>query len=267
MNVVAYSFFRSEFSCYEQDNCGAAKGRFFVNFLPAVIRAHQYVWHGWELWIFHDNRVTEYPYWNAVSRMEQAGLLKLFPFGPSKSLTGIGGMIERMNPIFNWDVDYLVCRDVDSLPMPRDRKMVEEFIGRQATAHAIQDSISHSGLMGGTCAWDARKFRQRFECKSLPELLDRGAGLHIDYNRHGGDQLFLNGYVVPNVATDLVIHTKRAYLNELCKTRLDVIPQQCEEDRLSNHVGGVYDAERAARFYDQHHPNEAILQAERIFVQ
>ncbi len=261
--VVSYSFFRSPHSNYEQENCGEAMGKFFVNFVPTLVRAHAYVWSGWELWLYHDDRVTQYPYWKAVEKLAAAGLLKLIPFGPSKSLCALTGMLERLQPLFDPSVEYLACRDVDSLPMPRDRKMVDEFIARDGTAHSIQDSSSHSGLMGGTCAFNAGKFRKRFEAFHLFELLARAEGLHINYNRHGADQMFLNGYVAPNCCTDMVIHTKRKYLNEVAKAVLDVIPQQCEEDKLANHVGGVFDAERARRWYDENHPNEVILAAER----
>jgi len=264
MKVVSYSFFRNANSCYEQDNCGVAKGKFFVNYLPALIRAHHEVWKGWQLWIYHDDRVTTYPYWKAMVKMAEERLLNLIYFGPSTTLTGIGGMLERIKPVFDCEVEYLVMRDIDSLPMPRDKNMVEVgLIEENALAHSIGDSVSHSGMMGGTLSLNCKKFRTRFECYDLETLLHRADGMHINWNAHGGDQLFLNGYVAPNLCADWVIHSKKDYGTEICKKRFPVIPQQCDADRLFSHVGGCGDAERAAKFYDERYPNEAILKAER----
>jgi len=259
------SFFRNANSCYEQDNCGVAKGKFFVNYLGAVIRAHHVVWKDWALWIYHDDAVKAYDYFKVLERMQDAGLLKLIGFGESKTLTGIGGMLERMRPAFDWDVNYLVMRDIDALPMPRDRKMVEQgLFADKALAHSIGDSISHSGMMGGTLSLNCKKFRTRFEAKSLEELLARADGLHINWNQHGGDQLFLNGYVAPNLAGDWVIHSRKSYGHELCKKRYPVIDQECEADSLFSHIGGCGDTERAKNWYDANYPNEDILKAEVI---
>ena len=264
--VAAYSFFRNEYSEYESDLCGVAKGRFFVNYLPAVIRSHHAVWKDWELWIYHDNRVLGYEYFGALQNMQAAGLLKLIPFGDSKSLTGIGGMLERMRAVFDWDVEYLLMRDVDSLSMPRERKMVEYGLFEQkALAHTIHDSISHSGMCGGLTSFNCKLFRERFEATGLEQLVSRVDGLHIDWNQKGGDQKFLNGYIAPNIVGNWVIHhfPGKLYGSEFSKIRVESLPRECRQDTLASHLGGCYDAEAAAKWYDENLPNEAILKAEK----
>lgn len=263
--VCSYSFFRSEFSGMESENAGAARGKFYLNYLPCLVRAHMAVWApDYELWIYHDDRVTEFPYFTALKRMEETGILKLIPFGKSETLCGKGGMLERLNPVFDWNVDVLVIRDIDGLPMPRDRRMVEEFLAQDATAHVIHDSISHigTGFLGGTCAFDGKKFRKRFEAKSLLELMDRVEGMNINYKRHGADQMFLASYVAPNLWGEIVHHTMGPHSYNGAKRIFQVADRPCEQDRLMNHVGGAGDAERAKAWYDEHIPNAIILKAE-----
>lgn len=257
--VCSYSYFRHDASGYESENAGTSRGKFFTNFLPALVRAHAVCWKGWELRIHHDDRVRDIPYFKVLQRLEKHGLLRLLYQGQAQTLCG--SMLWRLSPLFDFDVDYLVCRDIDSLPMPRDRGMVEEFIKIGATLHTINDSISHSGVMGGTCAFDVRKFRDRFQCKSLSELISRGEGLQIDYNKHGGDQLLLNGYVAPNICTDLLVHSMRNSVG-LARATLPVHLRGTDADILFNHVGGAGDVDRAVRWYDANYPNPTILEAE-----
>ena len=124
--VVSYAFFRSEHSEYESERCGEARGRFFVNYFRAIVPAHQSVMPDWEMRIHYDDQVTAMPYWRALCRMETAGLLKLVPCGEAK--TFFGSMLWRLKPIWDEGVDVVSCRDVDSLPTPRDKKAVENWL-------------------------------------------------------------------------------------------------------------------------------------------
>jgi hypothetical protein len=273
VNVCSYAFFRSEYSGMESKNAGAARGKFYVNYIPSLIRAHHAVWApDYDLVIYHDDRIQDLsyrdgqkPYYQAMLKMQEAGLLKLIYFGKSETLCGKGGMMERLNPLFDWDVHRVVVRDVDSLPLPRDRRMVEEAFELGAKAHVIHDSVSHlgTGFLGGTCSFDAVSFRTKFECRSLDELLARGDGLHINYKMHGADQKFLAAYVAPALWGQTIHHTMNGAQYPGAKAVLPVADRTCPQDFLFSHVGGASDAEAAKNWYDSNMPNEAILKAER----
>lgn len=247
--VVSYSFFRHQKSAYEHPNCGEAQGRFFVNYLPTLVRAHHAVWTGWELRIHHDDRVRDFKYFRALEHMDRVGLLKLVSCGEAKTLCG--AMLWRLKPLFDMEVEYVVCRDVDSLPMPRDRRMVEEFIGSGTAVHGILDSVSHSGpLMGGMVAFECSRLRSTGHA-SVESLMRAGDALAINYNEHGADQRMLNGVVYPYLAPYTMIHCKKD-LGYLSFKTLPVAEQACEQDRLANHVGGAFDAASAKAWYDAH---------------
>lgn len=262
--VLSLAFFRNEHSGYETAAAGAGRGVFFVGFLGAVLRAWKHSMPGWELWIHHDRRATEFPYWKVIEGLNEADEnVQLHYMGPSAFLCR--SMLWRMDPAFAQDVDVFACRDVDSLPMPRDFKMLEEFAASYRTAHAILDSESHSGpFMGGMVAFNAAKLRKAVgeDLGSVGELLARFP--LNDPNRHGADQVWLNTYLWPRLSSETFIHQKREdILYPMAAAIKRVAPQACEEDKLANHVGGAFEAEKVCRWYDQHHPWPLLQQIER----
>jgi hypothetical protein len=202
--VYSLAFYRHNASGYESERAGVAKGIFFVNFFPTMIRAFHIAYPGWQMWIHHDERVRKFPYFNSLERMDAAGLLKLVPMGKAETLCG--SMLWRLNPIWEEDVEYVACRDVDSFPMHRDYNMLNEFVGYGSVAHAILDSESHCGpLMGGMVAFRAPSFKRLFPgFESLKQLMLLKSG--IDLNIHGSDQTFLNQVIWPHVQESTIIH-------------------------------------------------------------
>lgn len=239
-NVVSYAFFRSDASGYESERAGAARGIFFVNFLRNLVRAHHAVWTGWELRIHHDDRVKAFPYFKALERMATAGLLKLVDCGKAETLCG--SMLWRMLPIWDKEPGHVVCRDVDSLAMPRDRVMVEEAINAGAEIHCVLDSESHSGpIMGGMCKFRNKAISAKY--RSLNELI--WTSPDIDLNRHGADQRILNRALWPEFSKYSLIHQRRQDIQypEAMETR-PVAPRAHDLDRIV-HMGAAYDVEKA----------------------
>ena len=257
-NVYSLAFYRHHRSAYEDPNCGEAQGRYFVNYLATVIRAFHLVYPDWELRIHHDDRVKEYPYWRALVKMDAAGLLRLVDFGVSDSLCGIRGMMSRWRPVFDDDVRFVAMRDVDSLPQPRERVMLEDFMSSGAVIHGILDSQSHSGpLMGGMVAVDAQQFKKRTEHKTLESLMKAGEPLNLDYNVHGSDQRFLNGAVYPYLGPFTYIHAKRNLGYTAMVTR-PVAPQVHPLDFVA-HCGGAFSVDQAAEILAAHPPKNLAL--------
>ena len=244
MNIVSTAFFRHEASGYESENAGVARGIFFVNYLRCVVRAHWLVWGPeWQLRIHHDDRIKAFPYFKALKAMDGRGLIKLVDCGKAETLCG--SMLWRMKPLWENETDVLVCRDLDSLPMPRDFRMVHEFAMSGAIAHAVLDSESHSGpLMGGMCAFLAPSVRVATPfVQSYEQLLQRVADVNL--NRHGADQVVLNREFWPAVKERALIHQKRndiAY-PEAQETRR-VAPKLHPLDNIV-HMGAAFDVEKA----------------------
>lgn len=252
MNVVSLAFYRSNFSEYEQPSAGAGCGNYFRNYIRAVVRAHHSVWPDWSLWIYHDGRVTEFPEFNLLLRYQLAGLIRLIPCGEASTLTG--SMLWRMKPAWDENVDRFLCRDLDSLPQPRERKAVDRWLKSDKPISALHDSTSHWGtvILGGMCGFKAAYVRAWF--KDWEALQARMEQSGIDFNKKGGDQLFLNSIFAEN--------------DTLCEW---VDPDNGPWDRDRNFaegwarcVGGGFNADKTARWYDvQGYTNPKILECER----
>lgn len=239
------SYFRHHRSNYEIPACGVNQGVFFTNFMPSMIRAMCAVWGGWTKIIHHDDRVMEVPYFKVLKRLEDAGVLRLRYMGPAETLTG--SMLWRIDPIFDTQADWVVCRDIDSLPMHRDRKMVELAMSKGAAVHAIHDSESHSGpLMGGTSAFNAALVRKGLATPCVTSEEFRAVhGIGLDFDKHGADQTFLNREIWPKFQKQTIIHTRRPNLQYACMRAYPTIEPETPLDKVVRHIGAGYEVPKA----------------------
>lgn len=253
MNVYSIAFYRATMSEYEQPEAGAGRGNYFRNYVRAVVRAFHSVWPDWSLWIHHDERVKEFPEFALLQRYQGAGLLRLVPMGEAKTLTG--SMLWRLWPAFDGaPVDRILCRDIDSLPQPRERKAVERWLQVSSfPVHALHDSTSHRGtvILGGMCGFIALHVMKRFG--SWGGMLDAMRESGVDFDRKGGDQHFLN-WAFPN---------SNEILCESVDTELwDRDRNFCEG--YARCLGGGFNADKTAAWYDrQGYTNPKILECER----
>lgn len=173
MKVIAYSVFGPESYKY-------------TKYLPAVEAAH---------------RVLFPDYMFAVHR---ESLIRTEPRPPLCK-----AMLFRLGPLFWPNVDAVFCRDIDSLPTPRDRAACEEFLVSDADVHTIHDAPVHDGMLGGLCGFKAsvRRGLAEFGVRSLEDFYDAAeqavcATPHLAQNfsweRKGADQDALNCFIVPN---------------------------------------------------------------------
>lgn len=255
-NVHSVSLFRHDASGYESPRAGTSQGIFFSNFLPTLVRAHFAAFRDWELRIHHDDRVREFPYFKVLHRMHECGMLRMVAMGEAPTLCG--AMLWRLLPVMDSEVDYFICRDVDSLPMHRDRKMVDEFIASGASAHAILDSESHCGpMMGGMIGFKASELHKVIR---LPIPFD-SPQLAV----HGSDQKWLNTYIWPKMTSKTLIHQRRDDIQypQAMKT-VKAPPQLTNLDAVVRHVGAAYPRERAMEVLNEHHRYLDVSGIDRI---
>src|SRR5882672_3502655 len=95
----------------------------YAAFVPAVVRAFFVIFpkgEGWSLRLHHDDCL----YWSNLGaelhEMQVSGIVDLRYMGRKPQLCW--GMLWRLAPVFDEDVDVVFCRDLDALPMPRDRE-------------------------------------------------------------------------------------------------------------------------------------------------
>lgn len=246
--IVSYAFFRNDQSAYESERCGVARGRFFVTYLPAIIRTHRSVYPEFRLMVHHDDRAREFPYFKALERFHERGMLKLVYCGEAKRLCE--AMLWRMRPIWDEpDSEVVVCRDIDSLSTPRERGAVLRWIDTSSPIHGIHDSASHNGatLMGGLCAFKAGYVRKKYSRETWLSLVER-----FDLSAHGSDQHFLNAVFASD---DILLDNTKT-----------IGPNVDPRDSCAGHArhcGGAYHAEPVRQFYDIHYPDQDVMECER----
>ena len=245
--VYSLAFFRSDASGYESPRAGTSQSIFFDNFVLSVVRACRVVFRDWEIRIHHDERVKDRASWPFLDRCARAELIKLVPMGEAKELCT--AMAWRLEPLKDPSVDWVVCRDLDSMPMHRDRKMIEQAIALGAKTHLILDSESHSGLMGGMSAF-------HHDTLSYFQSSTRDG---IDMNVHGADQRYLNREIWPHVKQSTVIHQRRRDIQypEAMKA-LPVAPQETELDKVVRHIGAGFNRELAMEVLKRLYPDPEL---------
>lgn len=254
--VVSLAYFRHSASHYESDKTCSPEdvGKVFERYLPAIIRAHWAIWRGWELRIHHDDRVMEMPYWPTLEALDQCGLIKLIPMGAAHRLCM--SMLWRMTPCYMSDVEYVLCRDIDYIPQPKDRRAVEEFIISGMGLHVIHDAKPHSGIMGGTLGVHVPWFQDN-DVLPLNKVV---TSIGDTWDKHGQDQHFLNQQLGcwsgSMMVHDLDHETGLGDLAGHCRRSVDLVsvPEIVPEvlaigDDLSRGIGVMSQVKPALDFY------------------
>lgn len=241
MKVFSVAFFRNWASPYESERAGAGRGVFFVNYLRSLVRNHWAVWPDWQLVIHHDDKAREFPYWKCIERMADRGLLKISFMGEAKLLCQ--SMLWRMIPAWNLSVDVLLCRDLDSLSTPRERRAIEKWLTTDKAVSSLHDSESHGNgdLFGGLCGFKAQWIRDRWA--SYNEFIWRAKQLDIDLTYQGSDMRLLNAELMPKaIQEDQVITEDRASLG----------PKDHPIDAIGTHCGGAYHVQPVVEWFVGH---------------
>jgi hypothetical protein len=156
--------------------------------LEPVIASALTFFPGWEFRIHHDiGLLSRQP---KLKWYADKGLIVLKEVGIN--LYKGKSMLWRMLPMWDRTVDYFLCRDLDSLLLVKDRRMVETFIASKAAAHCVNDHPDHCvPMMGGMIGF------WRYAWNKLP-----GSTLYPDFehltevqdgfwNQYGADQYLM----------------------------------------------------------------------------
>lgn len=238
--IVSIAFFRNRHSEYESARCGEAQGKFFVNYLATFVRAHHSVFGDWKLMVHHDDRAKAFPYFGTLVRMQSRGLLVLQDCGTADTLCG--SMLWRLRPVWDPAVEVVICRDLDSLPTPREKRAVDRWIADDSCwLHSMQDSPSHRSttLMGGMVGFKAKHAKLY---NSFDSFMGAVSYIGINLNQKGADQKVLammygrySQYLRLDTPDTLGAH--------------DDPRDRC--DGHARHIGGAFHCEPVRVFYDK----------------
>jgi hypothetical protein len=246
--------------------------RFYWQGLRSLVRAHHNIFPGWELRIHHDSTIHA-PRSTILRKYAEAGLVKLVQVEESKAYCR--SMLWRLLPVWEDDVGYVLCRDIDSMPTIKDRRMTEQFIKSGAAIHCMNDNGSHtSAMMGGMCSINGPSFRQKSGYAKWEDLII----LRNDLDRvmGGVDQILLHYHVWEKMFPDVCEHRlkglaphagARASFTTVEPVDIAGIPQKLQEetDALIPFMGCPgYDCERAVAFFDEHGNQDLTRQLREI---
>jgi hypothetical protein len=249
--VISLALFRPAEGEHRHDNAH----HYFPRFLPALIRAARVIFPGWEIVIHHDDTSINCYYGSTLRLMHERGLVRMVYCGPTAALCH--AMLWRMYPVIDGSADYVLCRDLDSLPMPRERMAVDRWLESGKSMHIMHDHPHHGPgafIPGGLCGFWAPKFRELTGIRDLRQMLDWGHKHGIGYHAKGDDQIVLNGMLPPLIGDDYLLHpwdpaTGHTQVSPLA---LPDVPLKAlaEGNSLADYTGGVFNARAVCKFYD-----------------
>ncbi|MES2179823.1 MAG: hypothetical protein V4550_18325 [Gemmatimonadota bacterium] len=262
-------------------------GQNYHAYLQTFVLAHANLFpreQGWALHVHIDDTTLAGEYGRILARMKYEGLLELATMGAAV-LTH--SMLWRMAPVFEPGIDYVFCRDIDCIPMPRDRAVCDVFIASNCAAGVIHDSSSHTGIMGGLCHFQTAAFKNATKLSSLDDLYMFAAKSEREWAQHGTDQHVLNRLIDRPDGPTLLEHryngwhagpgkypARKAGVYR-CRSWSSPMPDKGKSwfsheaqmqmsqppvlslleqaDLLANHLGAAgYEIERARAFWEQH---------------
>jgi hypothetical protein len=243
MNVISYSLFGFNKERYQ--DCFD-----FNSYLRGVtlnLRMARLLYPGWEFRVHIDKPTYE-------------GWKELFDALPIKVVICneaplTKAMLWRLLPCFDAEVDYVICRDLDSLLTYREAQAVQYWISRDTkAAHAITDSISHTiPMLGGMIGFKRKHFSERTGFYDWKDMLN---GCTIDFNRKGADQDFLNQFIYPKFAQHGSDSITQHYVKGMPNTFLSDYHSEIQDwvevpgvDRILNESNNVAGHIGAAGYY------------------
>lgn len=166
---------------------------YFLSFLPSIIRAILSLYgKGWKIHIYHDEFIEREPYFLALQNLQVYNLVELtkskkYPLGKA--------MLLRMKSIWN-DYDICIFRDLDYLPLAREREMLQDFFDSNACFHSCSDHECHIlPLMGGMIACKTKRFIQLTGFDSWDVFVSKELDSYFD--QYGKDQEYLCKHIWP----------------------------------------------------------------------
>jgi hypothetical protein len=254
--VASYSLFG------KRPEAGGTTRDFYWDFVPALVRSHHNLFSDWELRIHVDS--TKYEDRSKYLRAyEDAGLLVAKYVEENKSTCR--SMLWRLLPIWEHDVSYVMCRDIDSSPTLKDRYATEEFVHSGCSLHCLNDNPAHTvPMMGGLVSFNALKFRALTPWRTWEELISTGSKYNLDNPSGGPDQNLQSNEIYPifyshdicchrfsGMPIDPAIH--HCY-NAVSQHNLKDIPESVianNFDSIIPHLGCAgYPASKVVEFFD-----------------
>ena len=182
-------------------------GHTYWGVMPLLLRVHFAIYppEKYKMYIYHDDSLTNNPYEKVLNTLHRLNIIKTrFVDQP---VLKCRAMLWRMISVWDEDVDYVFCKDADSIPTPRERKITEDFISSGHSVLGINDNPAHSiPLMGGMVGFNNKKFISQSNIRTYGDFMRLGQYADGEWQSHGADQNYLNTFLLPRIKHDTTIY-------------------------------------------------------------
>lgn len=222
---------------------------YFLKFLPSIIRSILYLYgKNWKIQIYHDEFLEREPYFLALQKLQLHNIVCLTR---SRSYPLSKSMLVRMQSI--WDgYDVCVFRDLDYLPLSREKFMLQEFFDSDACFHACSDHECHNiPLMGGMIACKAKQFIKVTGFDSWDSFVSKEE--EVFFNQYGKDQEYLCKHIWPIIKSYTFEHRIKGQAMSDClvsKNTIKFEENEFYEDKNVTIGGYSVLIEEALRYYE-----------------
>ncbi len=189
MKAISYSLFGYDRS--KPENCFDFNS--YLRGLMLCLRFNKLIYPDWTN-ILQVDTATYSAFQALFDRLEDKGWIDIGKNANGAQLCE--AMLWRLKPIYDTNIDHLLCRDLDSLSTYRERQAVQYWVDQKTKAmHAITDSVSHDlPLLGGMIGFMPKEFTSRTGLNTFASLISE---CKMDYSTKGSDQAFLNKVIYP----------------------------------------------------------------------
>lgn len=171
--------------------------------IPGLVRANAHLFPGWETRIHHDSCIDA-ELSEQLRRYRDAGLVNCIYVEENSACCR--SMLWRTRPLWDPEVEIVMCRDLDSISVYRERQMVEEFIQSGMAAHAINDNPQHTAfMMGGMVGF------RTAEARAILDFLPTwdsfvGSSSTLHHPTGGEDQILMDHLMYPRLKRNMLAH-------------------------------------------------------------
>jgi len=249
--------------------------QFYWDHIPALVRAHHNFYPDWELRIHVDSTYEE-DRSRLLRAYAGAGLCALYYC--EENIACCRSMLWRMRPAWDPTVAYVVCRDIDAMPCPKDAKTIKQWIESGAAVHTINDNTQHSvTMMGGMVGFKVDSFQKKCPWPTWNKMVEAYEGLEKPSG--GYDQMLMSDRIWNLYYPDICSHrfaglacdpALRACYTSVSDEPLEGMPELlCRRaDALMAHLGASsYDIPKACELFDTYgdpEVTERVLKAEKL---
>ncbi len=207
--------------------------RYFPILIPLLIE----LFRNCKIIIYHNDALYNSFYANVLVELDKKNIIRLIPVYETPEVCI--GMLWRMKVLWDAETKYVFIRDLDAMPTPRERVMIDQFLTSGKMCHAINDCSSHcANLLGGMIGFDKEWLKAHMGYNEWIDIIFSGQHT-IKFNSYGDDQALLQITIWDKIKEFTLSHRTGWSMNDNVCTIIKTIPDPLFEDMSKERVNAL----------------------------